>query len=96
MSKQSKGDLAMLNGMRSMDKTYPIQIQAADMSGVNGYQVYHEQYRGAKTRLIARQVSEDQVEALLNPRDYQRFQNNGAYRFRVSGTKLAEVMQVLI
>ena len=84
----------MLDGFKAMRKTYPIQIQSADMSGVNDYQVYRERYRGTETKLIARQVSEDQVEAILSERDYARFRD-GAFRFRVSGQLLAEVLEYL-
>lgn len=85
----------MLDGTKAMRKTYPIQIQAADMSGVNDYNVYHERYHGTEAKLIARRVSEDQVEALLSERDYQKFRE-GAYRFRVTGQKVAEVLEAII
>jgi len=85
----------MLDGFKAMRKTYPIQICAADMSGVNDYQVRHERYKGTETRIVAHRVSEDEVEALLSERDYQRFRE-GAYRFRVTGQRLCDVLQVII
>ena len=59
------------------------------------YSVYHERYQGTETRLLARQVTEDQVEQLLSERDYQKFQA-GSYRFRVTGFQLAEVLQAIV
>lgn len=85
----------MLDGTKTMRRTYPIQIQAADMSGVSDYKVYHERYSGTEMRLLASRVSEDQVEQLLSERDYGKFQN-GAFKFRVSGQQLADVLQVLV
>lgn len=85
----------MLDGTKAMQKIYPIQIQAADMSGVNDYNVYHMRYAGTESKLVARRVSEDQVEALLSERDYRKFQK-GRGNFRVSGQQLADVLQVLI
>jgi hypothetical protein len=85
----------MLDGTKAMRKTYPIQIQAADRSGVNDYNVYHERYNGKEMKLLAGNVSEDQIAALLTEREYQKF-GDGAYRFRVNGQRLAEVLQVLI
>lgn len=85
----------MLDGFKAMRKSYPIQIQAAGMSGCNDYQVYHERYKGTDTRLIASRVSEDQIETLLSERDYARFRE-GAFRFRVTGQQLAETLEVII
>lgn len=85
----------MLDGFKAMRKTYPITIQAADMSGVNDYNVYHTRYQGTESRLVARCVSEDQVEQLLSERDYAKFQD-GKGDFRVTGQQLAEVLEVLI
>ena len=87
--------MSSLNGFRAMQRTYPIQIHQADLSGCNDYQIRHERYRGTETKTIAWRVSEDQIEALLSERDYSRFRE-GAYRFRVSGMKLADVLQVII
>ena len=84
-----------LDGFKAMRKTYPIVIQAADMSGVNDYNVYHSRYKGTESRLVARQVSEDQVQELLSERDYLRFRD-GKGEFRVTGQRLADVLQVLI
>lgn len=84
-----------LDGFKAMRRSYPIEIQAADLSGCNDYQVYHSRYNGTEKRLVARRVSEDQVEALLSERDYNKFRE-GAYKFRVSGMQLADVLQVII
>ena len=84
-----------LDGFKAMRRTHPIRIQAPDMSGVYDYNVYHERYRGTETRLIATRVSEDQIEALLTEQEYRKF-CAGSYKFRVSGQKLAEVLEVLI
>lgn len=81
----------MLDGFKAMRKLHSIQIQAADMSGSSDYKVYRE-HHGTETQLIARQVSEDQIEQLLNERDYRKFQA-GAYRFRVSCQLLADILQ---
>jgi hypothetical protein len=85
----------MLDGFKAMRKTYPIQISQADMSGVNDYNVYHSRYNGTETRLVARRVSEDEVEMLLGERNYQKFRD-GAYKFRVTGQVLCDVLQVII
>lgn len=84
-----------LDGTKAMRRTYPIVIQAADMSGVNDYSLYHSRYRGTESKLMARNVSEDQVEALLSEHDYNKFRE-GKGEFRVSGQKLADVLEVLI
>lgn len=85
----------MLDGFKTMRKSYPIVIQAADRSGCNDYNVYHTRYQGSESRLVARRVSEDQVQELLSERDYQRFRD-GKGNFRVSGQQLADVLQVII
>ena len=85
----------MLDGTKAMRKTYPIQI-TSPWSDVYDYSIYLERYSGTETKLLAKGVSEDQIEALLSERDYQRFQDKGIYRFRVSGQKLADVLQVLV
>lgn len=81
-----------LDGMKTMRRQIAIQIQAADMSGTNGYRVYRDN-RG-ETKLIARQVTEDQVESILTEREYQKFQN-GRFHFRVSAQLLCETFQYL-
>ncbi len=78
-----------------MRKTYLIVIQASDMSGASDYSVYHSRYRDTEHKLLARRASEDQVQDLLTERDYAKFRD-GKGEFRVSGQKLAEVLQVLI
>jgi len=85
----------MLDGFKAMRKTYPITIQAADMSGCNDYNVYHNRYQGTESRLVARRVSEDQVMELLNERDYSKFRE-GKGDFRVTGQSLCDVLQVII
>ena len=85
----------MLDGTKAMRKTYPITIQAADMSGCNDYNVYRRRYNGTEFCLVARRVSEDQVQDLLSERDYERFRD-GKGDFRVTGEKLVNVLQVLV
>jgi streptomycin 6-kinase len=87
--------MMMLDGTKAMRKTYPIVIQANDPSGAADYTVYHSRYRGTERKLVARLVSEDQVQELLSERDYMKFRD-GKGEFRVSGQRLAEVLQVLI
>ena len=85
----------MLDGTKAMRKTYPIVIQANDPSGTADYSVYHSRYQGTEHRLLARRVSEGEVQDLLSERDYAKFQE-GKGDFRVSGQRLAEVLQVLV
>jgi len=84
-----------LDGFKNLRKTYPIQIQAPSASGVYDYSVYLERYHGAETKLLAKNVSEDQVQELLSERDYMKFRD-GKGSFRVSGFRLAEVLEVVL
>lgn len=81
----------MLDGTKAMRKTYPILIQANDPSGAADYSVYHSRYRGAEHKLIARHVSEDQIQDLLTEREYQKFRK-GKGDFRVSSQRIADVL----
>lgn len=84
----------MLDGTKAIRKTYPIRISALE-SGTNDYNVSHLRYGGTESRTIARRVSEDQIADLLSERDYAKFRE-GKGDFRVSGFKLADVLQVVL
>lgn len=82
----------MLDGTKVMRRMIPIEIQG-DPSGVNDYRVSRRLDRFT-VKKVAVHVSEDQIEALLTEREYQRFQE-GAFRFKVSAGTLCETFQYL-
>lgn len=83
------------DGFKAGRKTYPIRIQANDMSGAADYKVYLLRGDGAESRLLARNVSEDQVQCLLSELDYVKFRD-GKGDFRVTGFRLAETLEVIM